>query len=69
MTFHLSPEKKQAASKSPPPTFQAKKSKAREESKGPNQVSDHWRRDTGIRNSTSSYEIPHGSRFGIFEFY
>jgi hypothetical protein len=40
MTFHSSPEKKQAASKSPPPTFQAKKSKAGEESKGPNQVSD-----------------------------
>jgi hypothetical protein len=39
-TFHSSPEKKQAASKSPPPTFQAKKSKAGEELKGPNQVSD-----------------------------
>jgi hypothetical protein len=40
MTFYSSPEKKQAASKSPPPTCQAKKSKAKEESKGPNQVSD-----------------------------
>jgi hypothetical protein len=40
MTFHSSPEKKRAASKSRPPTFQAKKSKAEEESKGPNQISD-----------------------------
>jgi hypothetical protein len=65
MAFPSSPEKKYAASKSPSPTFRAKKRKAGAESKEPDPQAD----PQAAGNWTLSYKTARGAYFGIFESY